>query len=276
MDGMRDQSTTTETLRVYAVQPDVAWHDPATNRDRVRRMVETANVEPGSLIALPETFASGFTNDVDAATDSPANETALFLEELAADTQSYVIGGLVSSDPLTGLGLNQAVCCSPTAGEVLRYAKVNRFPMSGEPDHFAAGEAVDVFDVEGVGGASVCPLICYDLRFPETFRLGAGSDVFVLIANWPATRMHHWHALLRARAIENQAFVVGVNRTGSDPAVQYSGGTVIYDYDGHCVTELDERPGIASALLDLSALRQFRRQLPFLPPTKTRRTLATA
>ena len=266
-------SSPATSLRVYAVQPDVAWHDRPANFDRVRRQLDSADVQPGSLIALPETFATGFTNHVDDHSDTASGETLGYLAELAADFESYVIGGLIATDPLTGLGLNQAVAVGPDGVERSRYSKINRFPLSGEPDHFAAGEAIDSFKL---GDASVCPLICYDLRFPETFRKAVGSDVFVLIANWPSPRMHHWHALLRARAVENQAFVIGVNRTGSDPKVSYSGGTVIYDYDGHCVTELDERPAVASALLDLEALRAFRAKLPFLPPKTRRQRAVTA
>lgn len=264
---------TADGLHVHLVQPDVVWHDAAANHDRVRRMLDEHPPTPGSLIVLPEMFATGFTNEVSLAADTPDNVTAGWLEEVCAEAQCHAIAGVVALDPLCGLGLNQAICVSPTAGDMARYAKIHQFPLSREMNHYAAGEEIQVVDMAGV---EVCPLICYDLRFPETWRKAAGTAVFVLIANWPASRMNHWHALLRARAIENQAFVIGVNRTGTDPYVQYAGGSVVYDYDGHCLTELDERPGVAGTTLDLSAMRQFRQKLPFLPMARPRMPAAVS
>lgn len=266
--AMRDEpSITADALHVHLVQPDVVWHDPPANYDRVRRMLDERPPTTDSLIVLPEMFATGFTNEISLAADTPDNATARWLEDLCAETHCHAIAGVAALDPLTGLGLNQAICVSPTSGEMMRYAKIHQFPLSREMNHFTAGDEVQTVNMAGV---EVCPLVCYDLRFPETWRNAAGAAVFVLIANWPASRMHHWHALLRARAIENQAFVIGVNRTGTDPNVQYSGGSVVYDYDGHCLTEMDERPGLAATTLDLSAMREFRQKLPFLPKRSRR------
>ena len=253
-------------MNVYGVQTDTAWHDAAANRTRVRRLIEAAGVERGGLIALPETFASGFTNDVAAAAADNV-ETLRFLADLARGTACHVVAGLVTDDG-PGLvegaarGRNVAVCFDADGTEVARYAKMNRLPTSGEDRHFVAGAGNVSF---AAGGMTVCPLICYDLRFPMTWHGGRGGEVFVLIANWPAARMHHWHALLRARAVENQAYVVAVNRCGRDPNVGYSGGSVVYDFDGGVVTGLDDQPGVMTATLDLPALREFRRRLPFLP-----------
>ncbi len=262
-----------DSLAVTVVQPDVVWHDAEANRERLRRMLDARPPAAGGLIVLPETVATGFTSDVEFASDTPDGATARWFGDLAAEFDCHVTGGLIATDPLTGLGLNQAVTMSPDGVEVGRYSKMHRFPLSREADTFASGEDVEPFDI---GGATVCPLVCYDLRFPETWRRGVGSHVFLCIANWPASRMHHWHALLRARAIENQAFVVGVNRTGTDPAVQYVGGSAIYDHDGRALMEMDERPTVATATLDLSAQRTFRRKLPFLPKAQPRRQPSVA
>jgi predicted amidohydrolase len=149
-----------------------------------------------------------------------------------------------------------------------RYTKIHPFRLGGEADQYQPGERPLVVEIDaGVSGmVRVAPLICYDLRFPETFREAAleGVDVFVVIANWPSKRQGHWQTLLRARAIENQAQVVGVNRTGSDPNLGYSGGSSIYDHSGQAVLVMDELPGIASAALNLAAQRQVREELPFL------------
>ncbi len=252
-------------MRVYCVQPDLAWHDHDANRQRVGRMIRDAAPEPGSLVVLPETFASGFSNDVAAATDSPADETAAWCAALAHELECTVVAGLVTTAD-DGRGRNQAIVCGPD-GELGRYTKIHPFKLGGEAEQYAPGEQVRVIDIEtNAGPVRLAPLVCYDLRFPETFRQAALQhvDVFAVIANWPAKREHHWHALLRARAIENQAFVVGVNRTGSDPNVIYSGGTSVYDYDGAPLLTMNELPAVAATTLDLAALREFRRKLPFL------------
>ena len=262
---------TAKTLHVYALQPDVMWHSPQQNRERFAEQIELARPDAGSLVILPEAATTGFTNDVSGMSDTD-RETSNWLAGLSRQYNCHFLCGVINTDPLSGLGQNQAILASPT-GATSSYTKVNPFPLSREDDYFTAGDEVSVLKV---GEASVCPLICYDLRFPETFRRGVGADVFVLIANWPASRMHHWHALLRARAIENQAYVVGVNRTGTDPTVQYAGGSVIFDYDGHVVKEMDERPGAMATRLDLTTLREYRKKLPFLPKGRRQTTLAGA
>ncbi len=112
----------------------------------------------------------------------------------------------------------------------------------------------------------MAPLVCYDLRFPEIFRRAAvqGATLLVVIANWPAPRVAHWRQLLIARAIENQAYVVGVNRAGSDPKLVYPGSSLVIDPRGAIVAELDDRPGLLTATLDLAALEEYRRQFPAL------------
>ncbi len=258
-----------DTMHVHVVQPDIVWHDAQTNLLRVRSMLDARPPTPGSLVVLPEMFATGFTNDVDGQRDDGTQ--AAWLAQIASEYDCHVIGGLIELDPLSGLGLNQAVAVGPDGVELGRYAKNHRFPIGGEVDHYAAGEDVNALRL---GETTVCPLVCFDLRWPETWRRVVGCDVYVLIANWPATRQHHWNALLRARAIENQAFVIGVNRVGSDPSVQYAGGSVVYDFDGHALLDLDERPGSAAATLDLKAMRAFRRKLPFLPASVRRPSLS--
>lgn len=253
-------------MKVYCVQPDLVWHDAAANRQRVQKMIRRASPEAGSLVVLPETFASGFTNDVAAGTDSPADETASWCAALAEHFDCTIIAGLITTAD-DGRGRNQAVVCGP-AGEMGRYTKIHRFRLGGEAEQYAPGTRSQVFEIQTAqaGPVRVAPLVCYDLRFPETFREAAleGAEVYVVIANWPAKRSRHWHALLRARAIENQAFVVGVNRTGSDPTVVYSGGTSVYDPDGQQLLSMDELPGVAATHLDLEGLRTARRELPFL------------
>ena len=248
-------------MRVYCVQPDLAWHDAAANRAACGRMIDAAEPDAGSILALPETFASGYTTDVAAADDGPDGLTAAWVAQTARATQCWVIAGLVTRDA-DGRGLNQAVVCSPAGAEIGRYTKRHLLPVGGEAEHYAAGPPTPFsFDAAGV---RVAVRICYDLRFPETFRDDAGADLFVVIANWPAARSGHWLSLLQARAIENQAFVAGVNRVGSDPNGRYAGDSRVFDFAGRALRELIDEPAVGAASLDLDALRQYRRKLPFL------------
>ena len=246
-------------MKVYCVQPDLAWHDMHANLKACATLIRAADPPAGSLVVLPETFASGYTNDVAAASDSPRGWAADWLRLFAHNTGCTFVAGLVTIGP-DGRGRNVAVVASPD-GEVGRYTKRHALPVGGEADHYTPGACPMAFDHAGV---RIALGVCYDLRFPEDFRQNAGAEVFVVIANWPAARQHHWHALLRARAIENQAFVVGVNRVGRDPNVEYAGGSVVYDYDGQTLLDMGDAEGAAAASLDIDALRAYRRRLPFL------------
>lgn len=258
-------------MKVVCIQPDVIWQDAPANRQRLERMIRDSQPGAEALVVLPETALSGFTADVEAGSDSPAGESFEWARGLAAELRISLLLGLITTSP-EGRGRNEAVLIGPE-GEIGRYAKMNPFILGGESRTFEPGRQVEVFTV---GGVRVCPLICYDLRFPELFREGAfrGADVFAVIANWPAAREHHWHAMLRSRAIENQAFVVGVNRVGADPNVQYSGGTTIFDADGHPLLSMDELPGVGGATLDLEAQRSYRLKLPYVSDYQRRRRAA--
>ncbi|MBC8104772.1 MAG: carbon-nitrogen family hydrolase, partial [Cytophagales bacterium] len=140
---------------------------------------------------------------------------------------------------------------------------------SGERDCYAAGDRPVVWEIRGL---RVAPLICYDLRFPEAFRdaLDQGAEAFIVIASWPLARAHHWSALLRARAIENQAYVVGVNRVGIDPTpLTYPGRSVVIDPSGQVLAEGDDRELVLSAVLDRDLVARYRTELPFLADRRT-------
>src|SRR5262249_11558372 len=140
---------------------------------------------------------------------------------LAKELRSHVMAG-VAMHGSGELGRNEALVLGPDGQLVVRYCKMYPFSLAGENKHFEAGQNTESFTWHDV---RVAPFVCYDLRFPEIFRRAAadGAELMAVVANWPAARVSHWTALLRARAIENQAYVVGVNRAGSDPHVAYSG-----------------------------------------------------
>jgi predicted amidohydrolase len=238
------------------------WEDKAQNFERVLTQVEGAGIEPGSLIVLPELFATGFSMNVAGMAEPRGGPTETFLADLARRYKSYVIGGMVTRDD-DGAGLNDAVVFDSTGKEIVRYCKLHPFSFGRETEHYVAGDALVTFDQSGW---VVAPFICYDLRFPEPFRVAArrGAGLMVVIANWPAPRTEHWSSLLRARAIENQSYVIGVNRCGSDPLNEYSGRSMAVGPRGEILDAADDKPALIRTELDMDALQDYRAKFPAL------------
>ena len=247
-------------VNVHLVQLDIAWEDPPANRKRITALVEQARIRAGDLVVLPEMAFTGFSLDV-ARTAADADAGAACLRDLARRLGCTVVGGLVALT--TGRATNQALAFDPAGSLLARYSKLQPFGLGGEAAVHAAGEAIVSFPWAGL---RVAPFICYDLRFPEHFRsaAGEGADLFVVIANWPVARIHHWLTLLQARAIENQAAVVGVNRCGSDPRFTYNGRSVVVSPHGHIVADAGEREHIVTATIDPGEIRAWRREFPAL------------
>ncbi|HEY0076008.1 MAG TPA: carbon-nitrogen family hydrolase [Abditibacteriaceae bacterium] len=251
-------------MKIYGVQLDIQWENKAANYERVRELIQEAAPEPGSLIVLPEMFATGFSMNVAKITEN-ACETEKFLSELAHEFSVVVLGGLATVNA-DGRGRNEAYLALPDGSEQsapVRYCKMHPFTFSGENKHFAPGEEAVIFEWQGF---SVAPFICYDLRFPEIFRsvTKQGAHLFCVIANWPASRDVHWRALLLARAIENQAYVIGVNRCGDDPKLNYAGRSQIISPRGEIIADADSEEGVISVELDLLELQNYRREFPAL------------
>ena len=246
-------------MYVAGIQLDMAWEDKAANAVKVRDLVESANLPKGALVLLPEMFATGFSMDVDAIAGGPTEE---FLSGLAREQGLYLCGGVVTRAP-DGRGLNQSVTFGPDGALVARYSKIHPFSYAGETKYYAPGTETLVYRW---GEAAVAPFVCYDLRFPEIFRNATkkGAQVLTVIANWPEPREAHWLALLKARAIENQAFVVGVNRCGRDPKLAYSGRGQVIDPRGNVLADGGNGEGVFGAELDLASLLTYRKDFPAL------------
>jgi omega-amidase len=253
-------------VNVVCVQLDIAWEDRAANFAKVRSLLASAAVESGWLIVLPEMFSTGFSMNVAGVCEGEPRPAEAFLAELAGESGAAVLGGVVTR-AADGRGRNEAVLVAPGGEELARYTKMHPFSYAGETEHYAPGDRPVVVEAAGV---KLSPFICYDLRFPEVFRGAAagGAEVLAVIANWPEARQGHWRTLLRARAIENQAYVIGVNRTGADPNVTYAGGSVIVDPRGAVVAQAGAEEGTIAAGLDLAALREYRREFPALADMK--------
>lgn len=250
-------------MKVLGLQLDIAWENPPANFTTVRRLLAAAAPAPGTLVALPEMFATGFSMNAAAIADPPDGPACQFLSTTARAFGITLLAGLATLGP-DGRPRNQALVFSPEGHLVASYSKIKLFTPGGEPSHYTPGTVPVAFTL---ADWTIAPLICYDLRFPELFRQTAARqrpELFVVVANWPEKRLHHWVRLLQARAIENQAFVLAVNRTGRDPYYAYAGRSLVVDPQGEILADAGSAEGWVAAELDLETLRQYRRGLPFL------------
>lgn len=249
-------------MKVFCAQHDIVWEDKAATHARVQALLAEVTLPSGSLLVFPEMFSTGFSVEVPVVAEGEARVSERFLAALAHERGIFVEGGIVSAQA-DGRGRNEAVVYSPEGREIARYAKMQPFTLGGETARFASGETPVTFQW---GECRVAPFICYDLRFPEIFRpvARAGAHVITVIASWPDARLGQWVKLLQARAIENQCYVAGVNRVGSDPHLHYSGRSLIVDFRGEIVADAGDGECVIGAEIDLAALAEYRRALPFL------------
>lgn len=250
-------------MKIFGFQFCIAWEDPQANFARVGAMARDAGPPPGSLLILPEMFATGFSMNTDKIAEDEGGPTHAFLAALAAEHECWVAGGA----PIRGKDgniRNSALVFSPGGKIATCYSKMRLFRPGNETEHYCAGETPCVFNC---GPALAAPFICYDLRFPELFREAARQwqpHLYIVMASWPSQRIAHWIRLLQARAIENQAFVAGINRTGPDLFHEYCGRSLIADFHGEIVADAGTVENVISAELDFNALAQYRTALPFL------------
>ena len=250
-------------MNIYCCQLDIVWEDKEANYRKVEALLADARPQRDSLVLLPEMFATGFSMNVASiAEDAEDGSTVQFLSRQAAKLGVFLVGGFATRGD-DGMGRNLLAVFGPDGKRVADYTKIHPFSIGEENRHYAGGERVCTFNWSG---STVSPFICYDLRFPEVFRLGAraGAEVIVVIANWPQPRIEHWVTLLRARAIENQAYVAGVNRCGTDPKLVYPGRSIIVDPHGAILADAGSDERVISAAIDLSALRDYRKRFPAL------------
>ena len=252
-------------MRFAAIQFNIVWEDKPANHAIVEKIVQAAAVPPGAFVLLPELGDTGFSMNLDRIVDDASLKWAA---EFAARNRFFVQHGFAQRENASGdgappQGRNCAAIIGPDGTVLGEYQKVHPFSYGKESQFYSGG---DHLTLVRSGDAVVCPMICYDLRFPELWRLAAnaGAEVFTIGASWPAARQHHWRTLLIARAIENQAFVVAVNRTGNDPHLQYVGGSMIITPKGEVLAEAGDEPSVLAADLDLNALRQWRSEFPAL------------
>lgn len=245
------------TLNLTILQSELQWHDAAANR----HMFDTALariMEPTDLVVLPEMFTTGFSMDAPNLAESMDGETIQWMREKAAELQAALCGSLIIRD--NDDYFNRFVCAHPS-GDLHCYDKRHLFRLADEQHHYRQGNERTVFSINGF---RICPMVCYDLRFPVWSRNRGDYDVLLYVANWPSRRHLAWATLLRARAIENLSYAVGVNRIGTDGnGLPYAGGSAIIDYLGQDIADLGDQPGHVTAALEFAELSKFRKRFAF-------------
>ena len=248
-------------MKIAAVQHDICWEDAASTRERVSGPIAQAAAAGARLIALTEMFATGFSMHPERVAEDEGGENEQFLLSQAALHGAHLLASIAQRGA-DGAFRNNAVLAAPD-GTVHRYTKIHPFSYAGEHERYAAGERHLTVDVEGL---RVSVFVCYDLRFADEFwALADTTDLYVVPANWPQPRREHWRALLRARAIENQAYVLGVNRVGSVKELQHAGDSAIIDPLGRTLAEASWGEAVLVAEADAQVVRDVRATYPFLP-----------
>ena len=246
-------------MKIALLQLDIVWEDVAASHARAERLLETAAKGGARLAVLPEMFSTGFSMRPERVAQPPGGASETFLRERARVLGLWIVGGIPEKGE--GRARNVALVVSP-AGEVTRYAKIHPFSFAGEDRQYVGGEGVVTVRIEGL---RVTPFICYDLRFPEPFRLAADrTDLYAVVSNWPEGRRAHLRTLLQARAIENLAYVVGVNRTGEGGGVRYAGDSVAFSPWGEVLAEAGEAETVLFCDADPEGVADARARFPAL------------
>lgn len=244
-------------MNCLLVQTRLVWADAAANRDHLESIVSKRGHDC-DLIIFPETFTSGFLGDVNTTLEDMHGATLAWMKALARQ-YACVLAGSMAIQTEQGPA-NRFLWVQPD-GDVRFYDKYHLFAFGGEDQRYVAGKQRVVFEYRGW---RICPQICYDLRFPVWCRNRDDYDVLLFVANWPEPRTAAWTALLKARAIENQCYVIAVNRIGQDErGLVYAGASVVLDSLGETVLDLGAEEGSAIASLSLDKVLATRRELPF-------------
>lgn len=257
-------------MHLLALQWNALWQDSQANltllADRLPPLI--TQYQP-DLVVLPELFHSGFSMQPSLFAENLEGKISQALRQLAQRHQITLIAGVAQRSQKRDcfgtqpLFFNTALSFNAQGQLIGRYIKQKSFSYAGEDQIYQAGHQSNIIEVEGMKFGM---LICYDLRFPELFRTIAKQvDGFIVLANWPAARQNHWQALLQARAIENQCFVLGVNRIGQDQnGLDYLGGSVLFNPWGEKLTEAKEEDLTLIAELDIHLTQTVRQQFPAL------------
>jgi len=245
-------------MKTALIQVSLSWENPEKNREKLGEKINVIS-EHVDLIVLPEMFTSGFTMEPNIVAETMQGETIAWLKHLAKAKNTAITGSLVITE--NDNFYNRLVFVFPS-GEIQFYDKRHLFTLAGEDEIYTAGSQKLIVEYKGW---KICPLICYDLRFPVFARNIEEYDVLIYVANWPKIRINAWDALLKARAIENMSYAIGVNRIGEDGnKFEYNGHSQAVNFLGEYLMEPVEAKGVFIVELNKAELLLTRKKLNFL------------
>lgn len=246
-----------QDLNLALIQADLHWHNPQANRSMLEEMIWTMDTK-ADVIVLPEMFTTGFTMQADSFAEPMNLHTFKWMKQIAAQTDALVLGSYIVKE--SGGYFNRLIWMQPD-GTWHSYDKRHLFRMAAEHEHYEAGKTKLVKTWKGW---NICPLVCYDLRFPVWSRnVNLEYDLLIYVANWPEPRVSAWDILLQARAVENLSYVVGVNRVGLDGhGIPYCGHSAVVDPKGQYLLEPQKKEGAFITSISASSLQEYRRKFP--------------
>ncbi|MCL4127876.1 UNVERIFIED_CONTAM: hypothetical protein GTU68_050559 [Idotea baltica] len=248
-----------DTLKIALIQADLVWENPTKNRKNFTAKIESI-VDDVDVVVLPEMFSSGFTMNAEKVAEPMDGETVNWMKQQAFVKNAAIVGSLVITEH--NKFYNRLLFVEPS-GQITHYNKRHTFTLVGEEKVYTAGDKKVVLDYKGW---KICPLICYDLRFPVWARNSEDYDVLLYVANWPTPRVSAWDALLKARAIENMSYCIGVNRVGIDGVnSKYSGHSAVYDVLGEAISTIKpNEEHIEIVTLEKRHVSAYRNKFKFL------------
>lgn len=245
-------------MKIALIQAPLIWENPKANRNYFEEKINAIQ-ESVDLVILPEMFTTGFTMNPNDVGETMQGETVLWLQSLAKARNTAITASLTIRE--NGNFYNRLLFVFPS-GEMQQYDKRHLFTLAGEDKIYAPGSDRLIVEYKGF---RICPLVCYDLRFPVFSRNTEDYDLLLYVANWPKIRINAWDALLKGRAIENMSYVVGVNRIGEDNnGYEYIGHSQAVDFLGNYILEPQESEGVFLVELDKEKMLETRRKLDFL------------
>jgi len=245
-------------LTISLVQYDITWEDKYVNRRKIENLIQ--QIESTDMIVLPEMFSTGFSMNVESMAEPMDGQTVVWLKKIAKEKDVVICGSIIIQE--NNQYFNRLLFVRPD-GKINSYDKRHLFTMGNEQKYYTPGEKQLIVEFKGF---RILPLVCYDLRFPVWSRNRGNFDLMIYVANWPAPRQKAWKTLLRARAIENQSYLVAVNRTGTDVnGIVYVGGSYTIDAKGKIIQQLSKNEeGIITEKYSLESLQRFRKHFPVL------------
>lgn len=246
-------------LKIALIQSDLVWENPTLNRKIFSDKIDSIS-KAVDIIVLPEMFTTGFTMNAEAVAETMNGATVTWMQEIALKTKAALTGSLIILE--NNRYYNRLLFVEPS-GAITMYDKRHTFTLAGEDKIFTAGSKKVIITYKGW---RICPLVCYDLRFPVWARNIENYDVLLYVSNWPTSRISAWDVLLKARSVENMCYTIGVNRVGTDFGQNdYSGNSAVYDVLGNMITHIKpNKEQIEVVVLERNHIQLYRNKLKFL------------